>query len=157
MSDIRRLPPVDPAITRGDYNVRLINPEAQNVRGMLWRGAPWGLADNLSNTREMDYILFGPNIGIYRQRNLSPHLLSSGRTDELAHQPGGRKWRKEHYTRKAKLEEIKENARRQKWEKAYPGAPEHHLENLEKQRKERKQRERNTRRAAARKSTNSKK
>jgi hypothetical protein len=90
-------------------------------------------------------MLMGINTAIYDQRALSPRRASSGKTDELAYQPGGRKWRKEHYTRKARMENFKEKVRRLKWKAAYANAPEHHWQHLEEQRKTRKKEERETR------------
>jgi hypothetical protein len=153
---VRRLPSPNYSIVRGERNIRLVDPNSQTVGGLLARGAPWGMvALNLDDERgEVYYPPFGINTAVYEQRQLSPHLLSSGRSDEIKHQPGGRKKGKEHYERKGRLEEKKEQVRRILWEGAYPNGAESHWQDLEERRKKRKQRERNTRKLLKEKRSN---
>ena len=74
----------------------------------------------------------------------SAHRTSSGRTSSIQRE-GGRKARKAHYTRKAILEREKEEKRRARWLKRYPGASESNWRRGEEQRKTRKAIERRMR------------
>jgi hypothetical protein len=74
----------------------------------------------------------------------SPRLSSSGRTSSIQRK-GGRKARKEHYTRKAVLERKKEEKRRQLWALRNPGASEENWRRGENLRKTRKAIERSMR------------
>jgi hypothetical protein len=76
-----------------------------------------------------------------RARAHSPHLASSGMSDEMTRGP-----RKQHYTRKAILEGEKEAKRRAHWLKYYPGVPEINWQLKEEARKTRKAAHRESRR-----------
>jgi len=67
----------------------------------------------------------------------SPHRSSSGNTSEIQRK-GGRKARKEHYTRKAVLENQKEVERRRVWLQLHPGASESNWRRREERRKTRR-------------------
>jgi hypothetical protein len=67
----------------------------------------------------------------------SPHRSSSGMTSEIQRK-GGRKARKEHYTRKAVLENQKEAERRRVWLQLHPDASESNWRRREERRKTRR-------------------
>lgn len=93
-----------------------------NLTSMIGNTRPWGnivLSDENSNFVS------------------SPHRSSSGQTSEIQRK-GGRKARKEHYTRKAILEREKEEKRRRAWEKLHPGASESNWRRREERRKTRR-------------------
>ena len=75
----------------------------------------------------------------------SPRRSSSGRTSSIQRR-GGRKARKEHYTRKAILERQKEEERRRVWERRHPGGRESNWLKREAERKTRKAAKRQGRR-----------
>ena len=76
-----------------------------------------------------------------RARGYSPHLASSGMSDEMTRGP-----RKQHYIRKAIMEKEKEEKRRAHWQKYYPGVPEINWQLKEEARKTRKAAQRESRR-----------
>ena len=118
------------------------------VRGMIpemiRRNMKWGNVANLPIDLDEERIeAIGLNGAIreyMESRRDSEHLASSGLSDEMTRGP-----RKEHYRRKGVLEGKKEQTRRRKWAKLYPGRGESNWDKREELRKQRKKIERNTR------------
>lgn len=84
--------------------------------------APWG--NVVINDEDSDFVS-------------SPHRSSSGNTSEIQRK-GGRKARKEHYTRKAILERQKEEKRRRVWLQLHPDASESNWRRREERRTKRR-------------------
>jgi hypothetical protein len=105
----------------------------------LASGTPWG---NLPP--EINIARYGLAGALALKNDRSEHLPSSGRTSSIQ-RLGGRKARKEHYTRKGKLEEKKEKARKELWKQLYPDAEPANFQRHEAERKWRKAHERKVR------------
>lgn len=95
---------------------------------------------DIEEVDEDDLLKYGFAEALRRAYSRSERLASSGQSNTMP-----RKTRKEHYRRKAQLEERKEAARRAQWLAEFPGAPETSWARREEFRKRRKERERYSR------------
>jgi hypothetical protein len=96
---------------------------------------------DIEEVDEDDLMKFGFKEALHRAYARSERLASSGASNTMP-----RKTRKEHYRRKAQLEERKEAARRAQWRAEFPDAPESAWTRREERRQRRKADERHTRR-----------
>ncbi len=96
---------------------------------------------DIEEVDEDDLLKHGFVEALRRAYSRSERLASSGASNTMA-----RKTRKEHYRRKAQLEDRKEAGRRAQWLKEFPGAPEAAWNRREARRQSRKAAERHTRR-----------
>ena len=101
------------------------------------RNHPYLSWADIEEVDEDDLLKHGFAEALRRAYARSERLASSGMSNTMA-----RKTRKEHYRRKAQLEERKEAVRRAQWLAEFPGAHESSWARREEFRKRRKERER---------------
>lgn len=118
------------------------------MRHMHGREVPWGILGEIS---EENVRVFGLEEALQRQPTPSPRRSSSGESHRMT-----RKERKEHYKRKAQLEEEKEKARLNAWMVKNPKGDPMDWVRREQARRERKERERTTRKAQRKSSSSGK-
>lgn len=120
----------------GDANLQYMT-----MRQLQGYEVPWGILGEVSmeNVRE-----FGLERALQRTPSPSPRRPSSGNSYRMT-----RKERKDHYKRKAQLEEEKEKIRLKTWMNRNPKADPMDWVRREKARRERKDRERKSRKASS--------
>jgi hypothetical protein len=120
------------------------NPYVHNLSTPMTRymnAHPYLSWADIEEVDEDDLLKYGFAEALRRAYARSERLASSGQSNTMP-----RKTRKEHYRRKAQLEERKEAARRAQWLREFPGASERAWVRREERRQRRKADERHTRR-----------
>ncbi len=120
------------------------NPYVHNLSTPMTRymnAHPYLSWADIEEVDEDDLLKYGFAEALRRAYARSERLASSGQSNTMP-----RKTRKEHYRRKAQLEERKEAARRAQWLAEFPGASERAWVRREERRQKRKADERHTRR-----------